>query len=75
MKFKITAHRVGDIGIMCLPLCSNLPDADRKHPDWKRIQCPVCETECWESDQHRESLRKEPNMRKACTLCALKGGV
>ena len=35
--------------------------------------CPVCGAECWQTDTARRILALEPDVRTACTACALKG--
>ncbi|MDD3395146.1 MAG: alanine racemase [Anaerotignum sp.] len=73
MNFKIEPHKKGDAGMLCMPLVSNLPDADKKHQDWKKTTCPACGAECWVSDAHQEILKSEPKVKAVCTMCALKG--
>lgn len=68
----ITPHKVGDGGILALPLVENVPDPGRD--DWRRVTCPICGAECWESDGHRQAMAAEPELRAACTACALRGG-
>ncbi len=75
MNIKISPYKSGQEGYLCHPLCNNLPDADKRHPDWRRIQCPVCGCECWESDRHRKIKEQEPMLRAACTACAVKRGM
>ena len=73
LTVSITPHKPGDGGILTLPLRSNIPSP--KNKDWKLITCPVCGSECWESDLTRQALTAEPNLRAACTSCALKQGL
>jgi len=73
LNVKITPHKPGDGGILAMPLRSNIPDPQRG--DWKLTTCPICGSECWESDLHRETLKAEPDLRAACTMCALKAGL
>lgn len=68
----ITPHKPGDGGILTMPLRSNVPNP--KSEDWKLTSCPVCGAECWESPIAREAMAAEPNLRAACTACALKAG-
>lgn len=77
MAIKIKPHKIGFTGIVCLPLCTNIPDADLdiRHTDWMKVECPVCGIDCWETDGHRKLMQREPNLKLACTLCALKKGV
>lgn len=41
--------------------------------DWQPTTCPVCGAECWQTDTARRILALEPDVRTACTACALKG--
>ena len=41
--------------------------------DWQLTTCPVCGAECWQTDTARRILALEPDVRTACTACALKG--
>lgn len=41
---------------------------------WKLTTCPVCGAECWESEAARQAMAAEPELRAACTACALKAG-
>lgn len=70
--FTITPHQISDGGILALPMKANVPDPG--HEDWKLVTCPICGSECWESDLARQALAAEPDLRAACTACALKGG-
>ena len=63
----------GNKGYACHPLAANLPPEDvvkRMHPDWKRIPCPSCGQDCWESSLAREMKAK--GITGLCTLCSLK---
>ena len=40
---------------------------------WSAATCPVCGAECWQTDTARRILTLEPDVRTACTACALKG--
>ena len=68
----ITPHSVGDGGILAMPLRENIPNPQRD--DWKLTACPACGAECWETDLARQALAAEPELRAACTKCALKAG-
>lgn len=57
-------------GTICLPLVKNIPTPKAK--DWKKVKCPICGAECWESDLARQIKRKVD--AAACTMCALRGG-
>ena len=41
--------------------------------DWQLTTRPVCGAECWQTDTARRILALEPDVRTACTACALKG--
>lgn len=69
----ITPHKVGDGGILAMPLRANIPDPYNE--DWQLTTCPVCGAECWQSDIARQALAIEPELRTACTACALKAGI
>ncbi|WP_312938852.1 hypothetical protein [Oscillibacter sp.] len=69
----LTPHKSGDGGTLTLPMRSNIPHP--KNADWKLTTCPVCGAECWESDLARQALAAEPDLRAACTSCALKENV
>ena len=59
-------------GILAMPLKANIPDPQRD--DWKLVTCPICGAECWENDLARQAMAAEPELRAACTTCALKAG-
>lgn len=65
-------HEAGDGGILAMPLRENIPEPGRD--DWKLTACPVCGAECWETEIARQALAAEPELRAACTACALRGG-
>lgn len=67
----ITPHKVGDGGILAMPLAENVPFPT--NDGWELTHCPVCGAECWETDLAREALKVEPELRVACTTCALQG--
>ena len=46
-RIKITPHKVGDGGILCYPMESNIPVP--KDNSWKLVKCPVCGENCWET--------------------------
>lgn len=60
-----------EIGILTMPLRDNVPEPPTD--DWQPTTCPVCGAECWQTDTARRSLALEPDVRTACTACALKG--
>lgn len=68
----LVPHEAGDGGILAMPLRDNIPDPGRD--DWKLTTCPVCGAECWETEIARQALAVEPELRAACTACALRGG-
>lgn len=61
----------GDGGILTMPLRDNVPEPPTD--DWQLTTCPVCGAECWQTDTARRILALEPDVRTACTACALKG--
>lgn len=67
----ITPHEAGDGGILAMPLRDNVPEPAAD--DWQLTTCPICGEECWQSDNARQALATEPELRVACTACALKG--
>lgn len=73
LEVSVTPHKVGDGGILAMPLKDNIPEP--KDPSWKLTTCPVCGAECWESDLARQAMAAEPDLRAACTACALKAGI
>ena len=73
VEVTVTPHEVGDGGILAMPLKANIPDPQRD--DWKLVTCPICGAECWENDLARQAMAAEPELRAACTTCALKAGV
>ena len=60
-----------EIGILTMPLRDNVPKPPTD--DWQLTTCPVCGAECWQTDTARRILALEPDVRTACTACALKG--
>ena len=64
-------HRSGG-NILCMPLFVNAPDP--KSPSWKLTTCPECRRGCWETDSHREILKRGYNYIAIalCTECALR---
>jgi len=54
-----------------MPLRDNVPEPPTD--DWQLTICPVCGAECWQTDTARRILALEPDVRTACTACALKG--
>lgn len=73
VEVTVTPHKAGDGGILAMPLKANIPDPQRD--DWKLVTCPICGAECWENDLARQAMAAEPELRAACTTCALKAGV
>jgi hypothetical protein len=56
-----------------MPMQKNIPEPSRS--DWRLVECPKCGGSCWESDQHRELLKNNPELKAACTECAVKAGI
>lgn len=67
----LSPHQPGDGGILTMPLRDNVPEPPTD--DWQLTACPVCGAECWQTDTARRILTLEPDVRTACTACALKG--
>lgn len=67
----LSSHQPGDGGILTMPLRDNVPEPPTD--DWQLTTCPVCGAECWQTDTARRILALEPDVRTACTACALKG--
>lgn len=67
----LSPHQPGDGGILTMPLRDNVPEPPTD--DWQLTTCPVCGAECWQTDTARRILALEPDVRTACTACALKG--
>lgn len=67
----LSPHQPGDGGILTMPLRDNIPEPPTD--DWQLTTCPVCGAECWQTDTARRILALEPDVRTACTACALKG--
>lgn len=57
-------------GTLCMPRCSSVSMPD--DTTWKRVPCPSCGTECWLTDFAQKTFETEPNLKMACTRCALK---
>lgn len=70
---KIWPWKPGDAGSLCMPMQKNIPQP--KHEDWKLVECPKCGNGCWESEQHRELLKNNPELTAVCTECALRTGM
>jgi hypothetical protein len=67
----LSPHQPGDGRILAMPLRDNVPEPPTD--DWQLTTCPVCGAECWQTDTARRILTLEPDVRTACTACALKG--
>lgn len=64
----------GESGYACLPLLKNIP-APKNH-NWKKMQCPECDQECWMTPVAKvEIKRSNGSIKGVCTECALKKGV
>ncbi len=64
-------HRSGQGGILCLPMVKNISIG---RAGWKKTTCPICGRACWITAGHVEILSKEPEIKAACTECALRSG-
>ena len=73
MDVKVWPWKPGDTGVLCMPMQKNIPEPSRS--DWKLVECPKCGSSCWESDGHRELLKENPELKAACTECAVKAGI
>ncbi len=73
--FDLTPRKGSDKGgFVCLPLDKNLNgDVQKKHPDWKAVECPHCGSKCWEAPEV-EQLRAQ-GAQALCTKCAIKAGL
>lgn len=67
-EITIEPWKPQDKGHICLPLKRNIPEG---HKDWKMVKCPICNSECWESDLARQVIG-HGNMIGVCTECAIK---
>ncbi len=67
MGIRIWPWKPGNQGYACMPMKKNVPNP--KHEDWKQVQCPICGTDCWESDLTRQV--KAAGVQAVCTECAL----
>lgn len=73
MELKIWPWKPGDKGILCMPLQKNIPCP--KNTDWKLVECPNCGKGCWETENYRELIKDNPELKALCTECALKEGI
>ena len=73
MQIIITPRQPGDGVILALPMEQNIPNPDRA--DWKLVSCPVCGRGCWETELARRVMAMEPDLKAACTECALRAGM
>lgn len=69
-KISIVPHKAGDGGIMCYPAKENIRVP--KDSSWKLVKCPICGKGCWETPIARQAKQAEPQLKYACTMCALK---
>lgn len=72
-KISITPHKIGDGGVIAMPLRANVP-----HPRctaWQLTTCPICDTECWLTELARQAMAAEPELKCACTVCALRSTI
>lgn len=59
--------------VICMPAVNsfrNPEDIEKRHPDWKRVKCPECGTECFETDVARDAM-EEFGWKATCTNCAV----
>ena len=70
VTFQIWPHTPGDGGILCCPMLKNIPEPRDK--TWELIDCPICGRGCWSTEMHKETLKKEPNLKHACTECGIR---
>lgn len=70
-KITLTIELTPDDERRTMPLRDNVPEPPTD--DWQLTTCPVCGAECWQTDTARRILTLEPDVRTACTACALKG--
>lgn len=64
----VRPHRPGDTGVIAMPMKKNVPEGG---PAWRLVTCPVCGRECWETPEKVVAMQLEPQLRAACTECAL----
>lgn len=66
--FEIDGQTYADASLTRIP-----PHVDR--PDCISVSGldSICKPECWQTDTARRILALEPDVRTACTACALKG--
>lgn len=67
---KLEPHTPGSGGVIAMPMRKNIPHG---LPGWELVRCPVCGRECWERPAQVKVMQEEPNLRAACTECALNG--
>jgi hypothetical protein len=68
---NIWPWKPGDKGYLALPLEANIPEP--KHTDWVLVKCPICGSECWESDLAR-IVKQQDGIIAVCTTCAIRAG-
>ena len=73
MDAKVWPWKPGDGGILAMTMKKNIPEAGRK--DWTLTTCPICGAECWSTALERYAQSLDPNLRAACTECALRVGL
>ena len=69
MKSNIKPYHPDNKRILCLPMVSNIPSG---REGWKKTTCPICGRGCWITPRHAEELAKEPEIKTACTECAMR---
>lgn len=72
MKINIKPHRPGEGGILCLSMVKNIPSG---REGWRKTTCQICGRECWITQGHVEAMLKEPELKAACTECAIRQAV
>lgn len=61
---------MNEFGMACMPLFKNVPNP--KSGTWKKSTCPVCGSDCWETDTLQWAMQLGIIQRAMCTECALK---
>lgn len=72
MKAVLTVYS-GQMGNICLPLKSNVPEG---REGWQLTTCNKCGVECWRNVELIDLAKKmNPDIKELCTICALKAGI
>lgn len=72
MSFTVTPWQ-GEPGFLTLPMAQNITAPN--DPEWEKVQCPDCGTDCWLSPPAKRLLAKHKEVVGLCTMCALKKGL